>query len=151
MTGVQTCALPISYNLTEPTQPVHGTITARDYVDAAGLLDRAAHAWGDADERLVLVDWYAGEVQKLEDPWTFQLNAFEDRFVLLCPIQSGWALIGRTDKYLSPAAVDVLDVSADEILLHSGEACEVQLWRDGRAHMVAATRGVTRVRASQLT
>lgn len=144
----------VAYNLTEPTEPVSGRITAEDWRSALGRLDpdrRSHRPEGTARRRasspedIVLYDWYAHKAVLLEDGWDYELEGFEDRFVLLCRVRNGWAVIGRTDKYLSPAGVEVLYVGQEEIILRCREAGTVTLWREGKlqeADMPAGTRRI---------
>jgi hypothetical protein len=48
--------------------------------------------------------------------------------VHLCPIREGWAVIGRTDKYLSPAAAEVLSVTSEELRLRLVESGPLAIW-----------------------
>ena len=86
----------------------------------------------------------------MTDPRQFELQQFEDRFVLLCPIRDGWAVIGRTDKYLSPAAVNVLHSTADRIVLQIAEPGTVTLWRAGQMRAVELTEGTHEIDAASL-
>jgi hypothetical protein len=138
----------VAYNLTEPTEPVSGRIMPEDYWNA---LSRSHRPDGTPRERppaaeaMVLFDWYAGEAVLLEEGWDYELETFEDRFVLLCPVHKGWAVIGRADKYLSPAGVDVLFAGREEIILRSREAGTVTLWREGDLHKVEVPTGTRRI------
>ena len=58
----------------------------------------------------------------------FALPGFQDRFFLLCPILDGWAVVGRTDKYLSPAAVEVTRCTRDELVLGLPESGPLAVW-----------------------
>ncbi|MFW5802974.1 MAG: Sip1-related alpha-galactosidase [Verrucomicrobiota bacterium] len=122
----------VAYNLTEPEQPVSGRIVPADYRAADGFLDTSRNARPEPTEGLVLYDWVAGEACLLEDDgWAFALEKFADRLLLLCPIIRGWAVIGRSDKYLSPTAVTVRHVDRDCLVLESAEPATVTVWRDG--------------------
>lgn len=121
----------VAYNLTEPEQPVSGCIRSNDYQDVISRPDNedsGPHADG---EGIVLFDWYAGQAWPLSDSREFELNSFSDRLFLLCPIIHGWAVIGRTDKYLSPAAVTVRYRSSDCLVLETTEPCTVAVWHSG--------------------
>ncbi len=135
----------VAYNLTEPAVPVHGEIRAADHRDAAGLLMPGRTNWPAAEEGLVLYDWRRGTARRLVDAEPFTLDDFADYFVLLCPIRQGWAVVGRADKYLSPAAVEVLYAAPDEIILRTGEPGSITLWRDERMFTVEATTATLRV------
>jgi alpha-L-fucosidase len=139
----------VAYNLTEPTQPVKGEIRPRDYQDGAGLLNPSNRVRREPREGLVLYNWKTKEATRLEGPLDFTLETFDDCLILLIPIRCGWAVIGRADKFLSPAGVHVLHVKDTEIVLEVLEAGPVTLWRDGETLVVQAVPGVLRVSAEQ--
>ena len=57
------------------------------------------------------------------------MDKFSDRLFLLCPVREGWAVVGRTDKFLSPAAVHVLHSSPREVTLVVKEGGPVVVWQ----------------------
>ncbi len=134
----------VIYNLTEPTRPVEMRIGLEDYRNAAGLLPEIGD-WPEPEEGLVVFDFYTGEIGKPEDGWKCRLEDFEDRLLLLCPIHAGWAVIGRRDKYLAPAAVEVLHVCEEEVVLKTPEPCEITLWREGNVFDVKLQGGKSRI------
>jgi len=95
-----------SYNLYESESPVHigASITANDYRHAPALLQPYGGEWEMPKEGLVMYDWY-GQKIITEQEYGFELNGFSDKLVHLLPLNNGVAVIGRTDKYLSPATV----------------------------------------------
>ncbi|MHC4185966.1 MAG: Sip1-related alpha-galactosidase [Planctomycetota bacterium] len=123
-------AAVVAYNLYHPTsdEPIHSAVTADDYSHAGGMMQPYPGRWKVPDEGLIVYDWYAGKAQKLADKYTFELKGFSDRLLHLCPVSKGWAVIGRTDKYLSPAAVEVVSVSADELKLRMAESGPLAIW-----------------------
>ena len=64
--------------------------------------------------------------------WRFSIPALSDRFLLMCPVREGWAVIGRTDKYLSPAAVEVTSRTRNALALRMVESGPLAVWSDGR-------------------
>lgn len=65
-----------------------------------------------------------------EQTFTTTLNAWETKIIHLLPIKKGWALIGRPDKYLSPASYQVVDQSKSSITLSSKEHAPFLLWSE---------------------
>jgi hypothetical protein len=120
----------VAYNLYHPTPetPMQSLVTKEDYVHASGMIQPYSGKWKVPDEGLVVYDWYAGKAEKLGQQYTFELKGFSDRLLHLCPIQKGWAVIGRTDKYLSPAAVEVLSVTSAELKLRLVESGPLAVW-----------------------
>jgi len=120
----------VSYNLHHPTSetPIQSSVTKEDYIHAGGMIQPYQGKWKVPQEGLVVYDWYAGKAEKFGDKYTFELKGFSDRLLHLCPIQKGWAVIGRTDKYLSPAAVEVLSATNDELKLRLVESGPLAIW-----------------------
>jgi hypothetical protein len=120
----------VAYNLYHPTaeEPLPAAVTSDDYTHAGAMMQPYPGKWKVPDEGLVVYDWYAGKAEKLGDHYAFELKGFSDRLLHLCPIQKGWAVIGRTDKYLSPAAVKVLSVSENKLKLRLVESGPLAVW-----------------------
>ena len=111
-----------------PKRPLRAAVTPDDYAHASAMLQPCPGTWRVPAEGLVVYDWYAGAARKLGTRYTFELDGFADRLLHLCPIRKGWAVVGRTDKYLSPAAVEVLDVSAKALKLRLAESGPLAIW-----------------------
>ncbi len=120
-------------NLAEPTPetPLKAAVAPADYRHASGMIQPYPGPWEAPKEGLVVYDWYQGTARKLARRHAFELDGFTDRLLLLCPIRKGWAVIGRPDKYLAPAAVEVLSVSKKQLKLRMAEAGPLALWCDG--------------------
>ncbi|MHC4666735.1 MAG: hypothetical protein ACYS9T_12415 [Planctomycetota bacterium] len=56
------------------------------------------------------------------------MKGFSDRLLHLCPVNNGWAVVGRTDKYLSPAAVETVSASQNELKLRLVESGPFAIW-----------------------
>ncbi len=120
----------VVHNLYHPTSgsPIQTSVTEQDYTCAGCMIQPYQGKWKVPGEGLVVYDWYAGRAEKLGEKYAFELKGFSDRLLHLCPIQKGWAVIGRTDKYLSPAATEVLSVSAKKLKLRLIEAGPLAIW-----------------------
>ena len=124
----------VVYNLTEPESEVTGYVEPDDYRHANGLMQPRGGEWRIPGDGLVLYDWYAKRAAPLAARYTFAMPKFSDRLLLLCPVRGGWGVIGRTDKYLSPAAVETVSATANELVLKVGEPGPVTIWhKDGKA------------------
>lgn len=122
----------VAYNLTELETTVTLTVAPVDYTHA-GQMQQPPQRWAVPEEGLLLYDWYARTAAPLDEPWTLGLAGFSDRLLLLCPIRTGWAVVGRSDKFLSPAAVEVLTVEPERLLLRMRETGPLAVWRrEGR-------------------
>ncbi len=123
------CAAIVTYNLFHPgDKTVTTEVTAADYTHASGMVQPYAGQWDIPDEGLVLFDWREGAGQKLETAYSFELKGFSDRLLLLAPIQSGWAVIGARDKYLSPVAVESIEMDQRTLRVSTVERCPLVIW-----------------------
>ncbi len=118
----------VVYNLTDPEVPVTGYVTQEDYPQATVMM-QPRRTWRMPSEGLIIYDWYARRSEFLRKKYAFRLERFSDRLLLLCPVRNGWAMIGRTDKFLSPAAVKVLRSSPSELLFQAREAGPIAIWQ----------------------
>jgi hypothetical protein len=122
-------AVVAAYNFYDPSEEsIAAAVTAEDYTHAGGMIQPYLGKWKVPDEGLVVYDWYAGKAARLGQSYTFELKGFSDRLLHLCPILKGWAVIGRTDKYLSPAAVEVLSASPGRLQLRMIESGPLAVW-----------------------
>ena len=120
----------VAYNLYHPTteEPIQAAVTLDDYTHAGCMTQPYPGTWKVPDEGLVVYDFYAGKAEKLGEKYAFELKGFSDRLLHLCPIRKGWAVIGRTDKFLSPAAVRVLAISEGKLKLRMVESGPLAVW-----------------------
>ncbi len=120
-------AVVINYNLTEPECGVTGYVSARDYSNADVLLQK--RVWPEmSDEGVVFYDWHEQSVKEGEGIEK-QMDDFSDWMVFLLPVRKGWALVGRVEKYLSPATCELLSVRENEMLLRLAEPGPLRVWR----------------------
>ncbi len=106
----------VCYNLFEANRDV--TVTANvstdDYQHASALIQPYPGEWHLPDEGLILYDWYEQEIIPGGKP-RFELTGFSDKLVHLYPVKEGVAVIGRTDKYMSPATVGNIIIANNRI------------------------------------
>lgn len=121
------------YNLTEPEAEVNGFVSPEDYRDANGLMQPRKAPWSVPAEGLVLYDWYQKTATAFKTRYSFAMPKFSDRLFLLCPVHNGWAVIGRTDKYLAPAAVEVVKAERSELLVRLKDPGALTIWESGTA------------------
>lgn len=111
-----------AYHLAAGEMSVHGVVSPKDYQHAGAMIQPYAGRWTEPAEGLVVYDWYEGAGRRLDTEYRFDLTGFSDRLLLLCPIRNGWAVIGRTDKYLSPAAVQIAESTNRRLSIYMREA-----------------------------
>lgn len=102
-----------------------GIISKEDYSQASALIQPYPGEWEIPRDGIILYDWDAQCITELDSFVEFELEPFSDRLVHLCPINKGWAVIGRQDKYLSPATIQNLVYSDNQISFQVQEAGSV--------------------------
>ena len=138
------CVAVAAYNLVQRgSHRVSGTLDSGVYRFAAMMMQDDA-AWELPDEGLIAYDWYGRRATRLEGPrrdgsqarspsggvstYEIDLGFLEDALILIAPVAHGWAVIGREDKYLGPAAVTRVDARESELALSLAEAGPVVIW-----------------------
>jgi hypothetical protein len=118
-----TAASIVTYNLYESEQSVSVDATISDayYTNASALLQPYPGPWKMPEEGLIMYDWYEQKI--ISDPsYNFELHGLSDKLVHLMPLQHGMAVIGRVDKYLSPATFSNLSIYEHELSFTHEEA-----------------------------
>ena len=104
------------------------TIVPADYAAAGGMMQPFSGDWKLPDEGLVVYDYYAKTARKLNTSCNVSIKGFGDRLLQLSPVENGWAVIGRTDKYLPAAAVDSIKSNGKSIQIKLHETGPFGLW-----------------------
>ncbi len=117
------------FNLSEPGRAVSGRIQAADW-RWADVMRPEGGPRAAPPEGLILYDHQNGRAMRLESDQEVMLEGFEGRLYLLCPIVHGWSVIGRRDKFLSPAAARVMVITPEELVLRLEEAGGITVWSD---------------------
>jgi len=139
----KTAAIAV-YNLdggVDENQPAISTIVApRDYAHASGMIQPYPGEWTIPADGLLVYDWYQGKAYRLGHTYRVSIRGFGDRLLQLSPIEHGWSVVGRTDKYLSAAAVEVLSVRPNEVKIKMIESGPLAVWTE---RGVPKARGLT--------
>jgi hypothetical protein len=77
---------------------------------------------------LVAWDWYDRKGFNLDKKVEFELNGFSDKLFIVSPIKDNWAIIGRSDKYLSCAANKEVETSGSRLTVTLHESGPVVIW-----------------------
>ncbi len=131
--GVAAIAL---FNFTESGKTLSSGFTAKDYSHAGELLANAS-PWAAPAEGLLVYDRETQTVSELGDGFSTEVLNFDAKLFLLYPKTRGWAVIGRADKYLPAAAVDVSSVSDTEIRFTLQESGPLLIWSEQGAPTLA--------------
>ena len=126
----------VAYNLNYPeSTTIRGKVSILDYCSASAMIRPYPGKWEMPDEGLVVFDWKRQKGQALQTDYSFTLTGFSDKLLLLCPVRQGWAVVGRSDKFLSPAAVKTIRAETGELHLELEESGPLVIWQDsGRPH-----------------
>ncbi|VGO18663.1 Sip1-related alpha-galactosidase [Pontiella sulfatireligans] len=106
------------------------TFTEADYAEAGGMIQPYSGPWSAPDEGLLVYDWYNKSARKMEAGCEVSLVNFDYRVLQLSPIQNGWSVVGRTDKYLSAAAVKSVQAGADMLVVELHRSGPLTIWSE---------------------
>ena len=135
--GVAAIAL---FNFTEGGNELSGEFTSKDYTYAGELLQPNEGAWTAPEEGLLVYDREEKSITDLAEGFTSEIANFNAKLFLLYPKTNGWAVIGRTDKYLPAAAVSVKSSSENEVVFTLKESGPLAIWSEkGAPKMDGAT------------
>jgi hypothetical protein len=125
----KSCAI-VAYNLSIVTDGLlEGTITPQDYTQASAMEQPFHGFWELPEEGLVIYDWKEQKGQLLvDDGVDFEIDGFGHKLFLISPINNGWAVIGRNDKYLSPSTVEIVQSSQEELVIEMEEPGSIMLY-----------------------
>ncbi|UYU46680.1 Sip1-related alpha-galactosidase [Bacteroides salyersiae] len=122
-------AAVVIYNLCVDSVTVSGTIDSSDYSMTGTLLQPYSGKWKLPEEGLFLYDYDAHTGYPIgKNKHKFQISGFDDKLYFFIPIYKGWAIIGRTDKYLSPATVSDIKYKRNSLELTLSEAGIFDFW-----------------------
>jgi hypothetical protein len=121
-------------------------ITPLDYAHASGMIQPYPGQWKIPAEGLLVYDWYAGKARKLAGKYEVKIRGFGDRLLQLCPIENGWSVVGRTDKYLSSNTVKLVSATVNELKIEMVESGPLAIWSERGA---PKAKGITFVNAGQ--
>ena len=107
---------------------VKGYLSPEDYTHAADMVQPFAGKWRLPTSGLVAWDWYDRKGFKLERKVEFDLKGFSDKLFIVSPVKDNWAIIGRSDKYLSCAANKEVKTSGSRLTVTLHESGPVIIW-----------------------
>ncbi len=133
----KSCAI-VAYNLSLKTGSVlSGTITKKDYTNAPAMVQPFVDSWTVPTDGLVIYDWKKEEGKILQEAGhSFEIKDFGFKLYHLSPIINEWAVIGRSDKYLSPMTVEIREIKEKSITLSLSEMGPVVLY-SGNGNLIS--------------
>jgi hypothetical protein len=123
---------------------VSGYICPDDYTYANGMIQPYQEQWVIPGEGLVAYDWYEHEGFVLDRKHEFELKGFTDKLFIISPLSHGWAVIGRIDKYMSPAAVENVSTSKDIMNIHMAEIGPLMIYSSHGNPIIKGSQAVNK-------
>jgi Raffinose synthase or seed imbibition protein Sip1 len=116
------------YHLADTEESMQAEICVDDYRHADIMIQPYPGLRAIPTDGLIVWDWYDKCAFKLDNAYEFELQPLEDRLLILSPVQHGWSILGRFDKYLGPAAVEVLEIDSETVTLRITESGPLAIW-----------------------
>ncbi|MGJ8691855.1 MAG: Sip1-related alpha-galactosidase [Thalassotalea sp.] len=127
------------FNFSESGNTLTSSFTTKDYRHAGELLQPNTGQWAMPKEGVLVYDREKHSVINLDDKFSTKIANFDAKLFLLYPKTQGWAVIGRTDKYLPAAAVKIQSVSPKQITFTLAESGPLMIWSaNGKPTMAGA-------------
>jgi hypothetical protein len=122
----------VAYNLLDTVNPttLKGSINPDDYKHAGAMVQPYNGKWDIPQEGLLLYDWHLKKAQKLDAAYNFEIPVLANRLFHLCPIKKGWAVVGCTEKYLSPAVVTKITATKTSLKINLKESGSIVIWNE---------------------
>lgn len=117
------------FNFTEGGKSLPVGISVEDYPFAGELL-QPSEAWRQPEEGLLVYDRDLKKVIPLDRELSTTVANFDAKLLLLYPKTKGWAVIGRSDKYLPSAAVKIDSVSDQKVTFTLKESGPLMVWSE---------------------
>ncbi|MCF8362913.1 MAG: hypothetical protein K9G70_09860 [Prolixibacteraceae bacterium] len=116
----KSCAIA-AFNFSE-TPSLKGTISKDDYTYAPAKMQPYEGLWSLPNEGLVLYDRIANTGTLLDKNYSFSVERMKGKLFNLAPIQNGWAVIGRADKYIGGCTYTIESSSKTKLQLTLDES-----------------------------
>lgn len=117
----------VAYNIFKSDTVLNATVLVDDYLHASAMLQPYPGHWENGNDKILMYDWSQQEVIT-DSIYQFKLPHVSDRLVHLCPVKNGFAVIGRTDKYLSPATVKDIVSQKNKLTFTLKESGPFAIW-----------------------
>lgn len=112
----------------EITETITGYISPEDYTHAADMIQPFPGKWKIPEDGLVAWDWYDRKGFRLDGIYEFDLKGFSDKLFIVSPVEHDWAVIGRSDKYLSAAVIMDLKKTENQLTVTLREPGPIIIW-----------------------
>lgn len=105
----RSCAIAV-FNFSEQ-ESAQSFISKHDYPAAAAKEQPFNGLWEVPEEGLVVYDWDKKIGAGLEVDYLFSVEKMKGKIFNIAPVKNGWAVIGRSDKYLGGCTYHIEDCS----------------------------------------
>lgn len=119
----------LAFNLNRDTV-VQSTILPEDYSHGSALLQPYEGEWEVPSGGLLLYDYFEQKAHLLKSEYSFDLPTRKEKLLQLSPITHGWAVVGRSDKYLGASTFDILSITKDKVEIMMEEAGPILIWNE---------------------
>jgi len=120
----------MAVNLRQDDAVTTTQVSLQDYGFAGSMIQPYQGLWEVPKEGLLLYDYYNKIALVLTKDFQFNLESRKERLILLNPIQNGWSIIGRPDKYLSASAFELLETNPETVKIKMIENGPILLWTE---------------------
>ncbi|QQL45863.1 Sip1-related alpha-galactosidase [Sulfuriroseicoccus oceanibius] len=110
--------------------PMQVELSPADYGFGGMMMQPYEGLWQQPEEGLVAYEWKTGKAWKMQGEYKVSLARWESSIVHLVPVRHGWAVLGRPDKYLAPAACRVVEQSTERLKLEVREGGPLLIWSE---------------------
>ncbi len=115
-------------NLNQDERTVKSAIRLSDYPFAGGMMQPYEGLWKLPEQGILLYDQANETARVLKEDYSFDLESRKERLFQLSPIQDGWSIIGRPDKYLSAAGFKLLAIEPKTFKISMMEDGPLMIW-----------------------
>lgn len=125
------------------SRSITASIAPGIYSEASSMIQPYENPWGLPAEGIVIYDVMCKTAYLLMDGQVVSMSEFGCALLQLCPVHSGWSLIGSGDKYLPGMAVQDVQYASDHMSFQMEEPGRIVLWS---AHGIPAICGAVLMR-----
>jgi len=129
----RSCAIAV-FNFTNEKEK-QSYVSKNDYGCAAAKEQPYNGIWEMPDEGLVIYDWQSAKGASLHNDYIFSVERMKGKIFNIAPVQHGWSVIGRSDKYMggctyhiencSESTLDLLLDESGPFIVYCKDSCPI--------------------------
>jgi hypothetical protein len=124
------CAAIVVFHLEGGNAKLSTQIEPKHYQQAAEMMQPFRGEWPVPQEDLLIYEWDRKIATKLNGRYEISMSGFGVTLLQISPIQHGWSIIGRADKYLAAEAVSNIEYERESLRLRVEEGGTLVVWSD---------------------